>query len=99
MKRLEFEREFLKLAGTAFACTLEIMGGEIPGRNLYGRDYGVFVPRVGRSLRRNALTLPGGHGKTPVRCRLASSRTAYGRKTDTWIPSSLTTAYTHANVA
>lgn len=38
MKRLEFEREFLKLAGTAFACTLEIMGGEIPGRNLYGRD-------------------------------------------------------------
>lgn len=35
MNRLAFEREFLKLAGIAFACIWELMGNQIPGRKLY----------------------------------------------------------------
>lgn len=30
-----FEREFLKLAATMLACTLEMQGGQIPGRKIY----------------------------------------------------------------
>ncbi len=36
---LEFEREFLKLAGTTLACTWEAMGGIVTGRKVhYGVD-------------------------------------------------------------
>lgn len=56
MSTSAFEREFLKLAGTMLACTLECMGGEIPGRKIY-RNAGESPDVLRRNLELHSLGL------------------------------------------
>lgn len=74
MSTSAFEREFLKLAGTMLACTLEMQGGEIPGRKLY-RSPGQSREIRRRNLEFSALGLVDHCSEMRLLCQEAVART------------------------
>jgi hypothetical protein len=72
----KLEREFLQLAGTMLACTLEVQGGKIPGRKLYrieGARTDLAILR--RNLEFSALGLVDHYQEIRLLCREAFART------------------------